>query len=217
MSCRLLCFHGFLGGPQDFDFLKDSYQVKAINLRDFVHLAFDDLFEKLQSIGAFENVDIILGYSFGARLALRLKILKQLKQPLFCIGGHLGLKDKEEIFKRKAFEDNIIERIQSLSEANFLHFWNSFELFEYDKPLASVDMRNAELFFANYGLSKQEYLLDFLSTAKNIHFLYGENDSKYLDYARTKLGDFDFEILADSGHRALTHHDAVKNWLKEKL
>jgi hypothetical protein len=217
VSYKILCLHGFLGTPENFDFLKESYQIKALNLCDFVHLGFDELFEQLQNFGVFEGVDAILGYSFGARLGLRFKVLKQMRIPLFCIGGHLGLRESEDILKRKKFEDNMIKKICSFTEEEFLGYWNSLDLFSSDKPLNSINMKNADLFFKNYGLSSQEYLFDLLNTRKDIYFLYGGNDSKYSSYARTKLNGFELEIVPNVGHRALAHHDVIKDWIKDKL
>ncbi len=205
----ILCLHGFLGQPADFDFLKAKYKVVAPNLNDYVELDFEQLSLKFEELYLTIKPSLILGYSFGARLALRLMSQLNLSCELICLAGHMGL-TPHEISDRIQIEEQMVKKLTSYTEADFLNYWNGLELFKHDGPLVNPNMDKAVCYLKNYCLSKQPHLKNNLLTkSKQIRIYYGELDTKYTDYATSELKDFNFHILPGLGHRLLHHPEEI--------
>lgn len=219
MKPKLLCLHGFMGSGEQFNFLKNHFTIIAPDLNNFVHLSIDDIVKKLMVEIDFSTTHI-LGYSFGSRLGLQIFSHLKMKFPslkILCLAGHMGLKESERL-DRLVFENEMIAKIRGLDEVSFFKFWNQFELFKYDRPTPFIkyDKQILELYFLNYGLSKQPYLLDRLKKFSNdIKFVYGDLDTKYKNYAMSSLDDFYVQILAGAGHRLLQYPDAIKKITKD--
>lgn len=206
---KLLALHGFLGSPQDFNFLKDEYHITAPTLDELVHFNFQQLSERILPK---ERVDII-GYSFGGRLAARLKIAyPDIISRCFLMGAHMGLNPLTS--KRIQWEKTVVEKINTLSTYDFLAFWNQLPLFYADQDLNTEVKINAD-YFLNYGLSKQEYLIPQLGPySSEVFFCFGELDSKYVAYAHNELEGFNVSFIPRAGHRLVQYHQGVKEWLK---
>ena len=211
---KIIALHGFLGSPNDFDFLKKDFDIDAPNLLEYVQNDFDILAEKIITEPCH-----ILGYSFGARLGARLKIkYPNMVKKCFLLSGHMGLKTSTERESRVEFENSMIQKLSELSSADFLRFWNGLDLFTFDEPLqGDYHLKDWVSFFEKYGLSKQAYLLDDLLKFKSdIFFGYGKQDLKYKNYANYELNDF-FVKFFDGGHRVLRNEEAVVQTLKDNL
>ena len=213
MKTKLLCLHGFLGAPTDFNFLSDHFQICAPDLNDYVDFNIDEICKKLESNFDFSNGHI-LGYSFGSRLGLQVfNLLKSKYKTLkiLCLAGHMGIKD-EEREERLKFEQQMMEKIKSLSTNDFVKFWNSFELFRFDQPISprAYDKETLIKYFDNFGLSKQPMIKNELIPYKeNILILYGDLDKKYCDYAQENLIEFKFKRIQNVGHRLLQSEDRI--------
>lgn len=213
---KFLALHGFLGTPEDFDFLKAKFNIVAPDLSKLVELDKQELYKYLINIINIESIDYIIGYSFGSRLGLSLKVENQLDLPIYCLAGHMGLNPKE-LGVRGEVEEKFCEKIISLNRQEFLKYWNSLELFKYDEPLKKINFNNAQLFFEKYGLAKQLELIPRVKERSDFHFLYGDKDTKYKTYALKNLKKFDVELLQDAGHRLIQYPECVMNWLQRKL
>lgn len=214
---RLLCLHGFLGRPSDFDFLKNEFDVIAPNLNEYVHLGIEELYQSFKDKYLQKDTHI-LGYSFGARLGCQLYLKMKVDTKLVCLGGHLGIENESELNDRLNFETNIVKQLSSNSHSSFLDQWNKYDLFSSDADLINPNFLNAKLFFELYGLSIQPYMKnDLLELKENIHFFYGNNDVKYRDYALNELAGFDIEILDGVGHRILQHPEIVLKKMRNIL
>jgi len=214
---KILCLHGFLGRPEDFDFLKNDYDIIAPDLSQYVHLSFEELLELFKAKYLFDSMNI-LGYSFGARLACRLFLNMDYRGKLICLGGHAGINLSSLREDRLQFENEMIADLEKLKPSQFLVQWNSYGIFKYDKPINSGNFNNAQLFFKNYGLSKQPYLKDLLMDCKRkVFFYYGAKDEKYTDYANQNLLGLNVKIIPELGHRIIHHHNCIKQILREKL
>lgn len=223
---KLLCLHGFLGHSSDFDFLKDQYEILALDLSAYVQFDFETLYESIT-----ENIKLgefhILGYSFGARLAARIYARyvfdnqlypSMVKNKLICFAGHFGLENNKEKEERKIIELRMMEKIQNLNESEFLNYWNKLEIFQNDEKLETIHFENAQFYFLNYALSNQPCLKSkLLPYREHIHIYYGLNDGKYADYARMELSEFNLNFLPHTGHRILKNKDKILKLLGEAL
>lgn len=218
MKPRLLCLHGFAGTAQDYSFLSSEFDIIAPNLDDYVGLEFSELKEKFLK-NLCENQEVaVLGYSFGGRLAARLKISapEQVKKTIIC-SAHMGHQTVPQA--RIDLEESIVSKLESMDKAEFFNFWNSLDLFKHDltSKLPEADLETLKLYFTNYGQSKQPYLIDELQKYKHdITFVYGLKDEKYCEYANKYLSSFALEFI-DAGHRVLQNEAAIQAILKVKL
>ena len=212
----LHCFHGFLGSRYDFD----SFQKTEIH--DLYHLcekSKDDLINLLDA--EIPPGSMLLGYSFGGRLAMQLFLKNPDKyKKCFVISAHCGLKDKAAKMQRVLFDQKCADKLRELSEEEFLKGWNSQDLFKYDQPIEKFPIQDKNVmarFFTEYGLSTQDYLVDDLLEYKDkLHFFYGEKDSKYYDYAKNlQCMGFSVDIIKDGGHRLLqTNSEKIRDLMR---
>lgn len=215
---KILALHGFLGFPEDFSFLENDFDLIPLDLSEYVIKSYEEILNEVKNIS---NLDLILGYSFGSRLGARLFLdlkISNCDLKFMGLAGHLGIRDKELLAERMKIENAFVKKIESLSDEEFLDYWNGLELFSRDKKLKKAKLKNAKDFFLNYPLSKQPYLRDeLLKYSKSILFIYGEDDFKYCDYAKKHLSQFNVNYLQNSGHRVIQHHDFVFKKVKEFL
>ena len=182
-------FHGFLGSPSDFHFLKGDGVV--------IH----DLYKE---VPVTSPDDILIGYSMGGRLAMELAKKNGFRK-LILINAHPGLSDDKEREVRSQWEEEVLERL-SLPET-FLTWWNALPLFHADKPIDKVPS-GSDLLFKKMALSRQENFLPFLLEHKeNVHWILGEKDPKYAALAG-RLKDFHVTFLP-AGHRLFQHPELL--------
>ncbi len=215
MNSKLLCLHGFAGSGDDFGFLADDFDIIAPNLDELVSLEFNGLKHRILVDYCKDQEVNVLGYSFGGRLAARLKIAapSQIKQTIIC-SSHMGHKKVPQA--RIELERSIVSKLENMNKEEFFAFWNELDLFRYDDKSnasnASLDI--LKMYFTNYGQSIQPYLLDDLMKLKNeITFVFGQKDKKYCEYANENLTGFNLEFIS-SGHRVLQNQEAILKLLK---
>jgi pimeloyl-ACP methyl ester carboxylesterase len=216
---KVVCLHGFLGSGTDFNFLQPEFDCFAPDLDSIVHLDIDEIDKVF-----FNESDtdfILVGYSFGARLAMQLF----LKNPgrfskLILLAGHMGLRDVSMRFERRVFEDKMVCSLKTLSMKDFISMWNEYDIFKYDKNIRfnSQDTVSAQKYFSKWGLSRQPFLLnDLLIHRDKIQVYYGRNDKKYYDYGCKSLTEFNVTYLDDVGHRIIQHHELIHKILRKTL
>lgn len=216
INMAILCLHGFLGNPCDFDFLKNDFDIITPNLSKYVHLSFDELCDKMRTLFN-PNRDIILGYSFGARLGARLFHELNMNTQLISFAGHLGLQ-KKDLNERVKIEEKFKSQLRDLSQQDFLQYWNNLNLFKYDQKLEHANFEQAILYFENYALSMQPRLTEKLLPKKDhISFFFGERDEKYCDYAKDDLNKYQVHFIENCGHRLLQSKDKINQLLKEVI
>ena len=219
----LHCFHGFLGSPRDFDFLRSDYDIVSYNLYQLCEEGPEKIVETVKK-SMTAGPQIILGYSFGARLAMRifLKLEAHFEKGIF-MSGHLGLQDPLVKGKRVLFEQRWAEKIRVTNRDDFLELWNGLDLFKNDQDI--VDHPQAEKeqlvrFFTEYGLSTQPYLVHHLIKYKEkLSFIYGEADLKYANYAQNELrpAGFRVQFLPGAGHRSLMYPGLAASAIRQSL
>lgn len=215
---KLICFHGFLGGVDSFDFLRDDYEVISLDLSSLIHLDSNEIFNFLSKEYDLTLGYSLLGYSFGARLAAEIFLNHpESFNSLIMLAGHLGLRDSE-LESRREIENVFVSKLTELSESDFSSYWNGLSLFIHDKSEILHRSKNDHLYFQNYALSKQPYLLDLAQKHKDkIHIFYGEMDTKYCDYARSELIGLNITYLPELGHRLLQAPNIIKKELGKIL
>ena len=67
---EIIYLHGFLGSPSDFDFLRSEFSTKNIDLNLMIDASLEEIESKI--IDSADSKPVLLGYSFGARMAVRL-------------------------------------------------------------------------------------------------------------------------------------------------
>lgn len=190
-------FHGFLGSPSDFDFLKGPDVV---------------LHDLYQEIPETHSDDTLIGYSMGGRLAMELA-KKNGFQKLILINSHPGLQDDKEREVRSQWEEEVLERLTD--PVSFLSWWNGLPLFHADRPLTKVPAGSDSL-FKKMALSRQENFLPFLTENKSrVHWIIGSRDPKYSGLAE-KLKDFDVHPVP-GGHRLFQQPELLLPELKKIL
>ena len=108
--------------------------------------------------------------------------------------------------------------MDNLSDNDFLEYWNGLSLFSHDKKLMKGNFKNAKEYFSNYSLSKQPYLeKELLKYTKSILFIYGQQDSKYREYAQKYLTNYKVKYLSPCGHRVIQKKSLVLEEVKEFL
>jgi pimeloyl-ACP methyl ester carboxylesterase len=187
-------FHGFLGSPLDFDFLKQD------------NVILHDLCE-LKHFPEITKEDILIGYSMGGRIALEIaaSVNYDLKK-IVLINAHPGLQNDESRGERKKFEDQILKKLKELSAQDFLEYWNALPLFSHDEPIKELSSARYDKFydlFQEYRLSNQVNHLPIIIRNKHkIIWFIGQDDEKYINLTEELLLPHDLEIKAiPGGHR----------------
>jgi 2-succinyl-6-hydroxy-2,4-cyclohexadiene-1-carboxylate synthase len=185
----LICLHGFLGRGEDWDFLREAgFDVRAPSL--FA----GDTFHSVRP----NSVDILVGYSMGARLALQLMQTHRVAKAVLISAGvappEPGRKELDETWARR-FET---ENWQSLIDA-----WNSQSVFagranpltrneaDYDRKKLAAALREPRVLHLE-GLSVPTL------------WIAGEDDVKYREAARraaSQLKNGELWICPEAGHR----------------
>lgn len=216
---KLHCFHGFLGSQKDFSLFQNTI------IHDLYHLCEKSKDDVLNLLDAeIAPGSILLGYSFGGRLAMQLFLKNPDKyKKCFILSAHCGLKDKAAKMQRVLFDQKCADKLRELTEAEFLEGWNSQALFSHDQPIEKFPVNDKNVlarFFTEFGLSTQDYLLDELAEYKDkLHFFYGEKDSKYIDYAKNiQAMGFHTTLLENAGHRLLqSHSEQVRDIMRQNV
>lgn len=205
------CFHGFLGSPSDFDFL-NGHIVEALDLDKLID-------QSIEQIAKVVTGDILVGYSFGARLALRVFALDPNRfEKIILLAGHMGLPETEKKDREKV-EEYFLKMIDENSMSDFIDKWNQLELFEFDQKIVPVkqDKEVLRKYFINWGLSKQEdYHRSLLPYKDKLKWYFGANDKKYCEYAKKNLGEYNVEFIPNAGHRLL-QNETVKELIKRDI
>lgn len=191
---KITCIPGFLGSEKDYDFLDDAL------ILDWETLLKEPLG---QGIG---SSDYLVGYSMGARIAIKLKLLYPNRfKRVILLAGHFGLENTEEIKERASWDEKILSLLSEKTEDQFLEYWNSLPVFLRDETLNhSFDYELMLNVFKRFQLSKQGNLWrDYRVHSRDTIYFYGENDAKYKAYAQKLKNDLEIREVKNAGHRLL--------------
>lgn len=198
-------FHGFLGSPDDFAFLKAENVI--------IH----DLY-LMEQYPEISPDDVIVGYSLGGRIALEIAhgVNWKLKK-VVLINAHPGLSDEEEKLHRVEFETNIIKELQNTNMNDFMDYWNALPIFFHDGPIKITEDRytKSPALFDRYRLSKQkDFLPEIIEHKDKVLYVVGLFDEKYMDLVSETLIPEDVPVKGiPGGHRLFQMADALKQVL----
>lgn len=202
-------FHGFMGSPEEFNFLKSEGVI--------VH----DLY-KMTTLPEVSSEDTLIGYSMGGRVALDIASAVNYKiKKIVLISSHPGLSSPEERENRKKFENKVLSEFETLDQESFLKNWNAYPIFEFDEPIKEIPEErykaSSEL-FRRYLLSNQEdHLPKIIANKDKVLWIIGLLDEKYIDMAGELLISNEISVKGiEGGHRLLQKPEAVKEILLEE-
>lgn len=224
-----LLLHGFSGSAQSFSTLIPKLDDEAIALDLPGHASSFDVASNWQ-----ENIDELLkriralnrtclhlvGYSFGARLALGLlESDPSLFDRVSLIGVNPGLRTVEERRVRKATDQTWVRLLREEGIDVFINKWQALDLFASQKKLPQIllDRQNAirrahdpcELADALevLGLAEMPDYWPLLErNAISLRLIVGEDDLKFINIARAcvnKNSALKLKIVSNCGHNVM--------------
>lgn len=202
-------FHGFLGSPEDFEFMAGP----GVVLHDVY---------SMEEFPEISPEDTLIGYSLGGRIALDIADQNNYKiKKVVLINSHPGLSTEKERLFRKNFEVSILQDLKLTPMSDFMNYWNKLPIFLFDKPttMDSPDRyrKSAEI-FDRYRLSNQKDHLPMILKNKNkVLWIVGSLDEKYMDMAREKLLPNEISVkFIEGGHRLFQHPEALLTILRDE-
>lgn len=187
-------FHGFLGSPQDFSYLK----------RDDVIL--HDLYQ-MEVFPVIGPEDTLIGYSMGGRIAMEIAHANgyQFKK-IVLINTHPGLETEEEKNQRASFELSVLKEFETKTQEEFLEYWNDYPIFFHDAPLKDIPhdrFKKSPELFERYRLSKQNnHLPELIQNKDKVLWIVGLFDEKYMEVATEYIMPHHIRVKGiPGGHR----------------
>lgn len=141
----------------------------------------------------------LIGYSFGARVALGVAIeFPELITSLVLIGVNPGIKTEKERFLREKWENQWLLPLQNEELSPFLTKWTELSLFKSQKTLSKrILLRQENIRFSHSptglacamqvcGLGNMPYYTNLISSLPMpVHFIVGEKDPKFRNILNT--------------------------------
>jgi 2-succinyl-6-hydroxy-2,4-cyclohexadiene-1-carboxylate synthase len=209
---KLYALHGFLGTPQDWDFLKG--RVEAIDLTVFPT---DSLEVWAQHFNAYvhqqavEEPRVLLGYSLGGRLALHCLLQDPaLWRAGIIVSAHCGLDSEEKKSARRLQDEKWAHCMETLEWGLLMERWNAQKVFcGFPPPF----QRREELFSRKWlaqalrGFSlggQQDLRVPLAHLQLPLLWVTGGKDAAFFEIAKTvQLKDplSKMHAIAGAGHR----------------
>ena len=130
-SRHCLALHGFTGGGRDFEPLASQLPGLVFDAPDLPGhgpngfqtepFSFDSCAEEYARL--VEPQSVLLGYSLGARLALRTALFTQ-PSALILIGGTPGIRNEQQRLERQTTDRERAEHIERVGATAFLEEWS---------------------------------------------------------------------------------------------
>lgn len=200
-------FHGFLGKPDDLNFFQEFGPIKSYDMRSFDPEGFH----------ASED-DILVGYSMGGRVALRIAARLQYRiKKVIILSSNPHALSEEEKENRIAWEEKMKHLMLTRSSSNFLEIWNNQNIFKNDLPISNITEDELKIWaqiFEKYRLSDQKnYLQDLKNHPDKFSWIVGSLDEKYLNIAKTSGVKY---YTIEAGHRLYQKPLALIKLIKEQ-
>jgi len=202
---KIVAVHGFLGLPSDWDFLRDEFEVQAI----------DVLREAIPDDG-----ELLLGYSLGGRLAVQVLLHGARYRRAVLVSTRVS----EAEPGRGELDERWARRFESEPWSELMRDWNAQPIF------GGHDMDRCEEDFDRDALARalRELSPAVLPPIANrlreiaipVLLVAGERDSKYVAEARraaTLLPDATVAIVTGAAHRVPWEQPAVLKALLREL
>jgi 2-succinyl-6-hydroxy-2,4-cyclohexadiene-1-carboxylate synthase len=212
----LRCLHGFLGGPQDFDFLEPEIKsrgidvrVSAPNLFDIASLSMPQCVEKLCAQGS--PGEVLLGYSMGGRLAMQVFAQDRAHaRALIVVSASAGDLSPEQREQRLADDEQWARRFEQEKWDSLIARWNMRAAFGGARSgllRKESDYRRDQLAstLRNWSVARQPpMLIQLASETRPILWLVGERDSGYVakaTQAKKMIPAIQLRIIENAAHR----------------
>lgn len=236
---RIVAFHGFLGLPADFEGFKKKLSAQVSSFDFFAPFLFEnenslpnsfkdwpDFFEKelVPKISFQLQQDptsprLLMGYSFGGRLALDLFLARNdLFDRLILLAPNPGLLTNQDKSLRLAKDAAWSKKISESNWPSFIAEWNSQEIFKFDRALPQ------ERYSGDFSILALKKSLDVLSLGhmraqkddiqklqNRIFWVSGESDPKITPlYSQLKSQGLirHWGLIPRAGHRLLQENPA---------
>ena len=222
MTSRFVLAHGFTQTARSWDIVGDLLRaaipgadVVAVDLPghgDAAPPADADLWASADRLVAAGDVATYVGYSMGGRVALH----AALRWPsdverLVLIGATAGIDDDAERAARRAADERLADRIETIGVGQFVDEWLSNALFDGLTPATAGRedrLRNSASGLAaslrSTGTGTQEPLWSRLADVTvPVLVLVGERDTKFTALGRRLTDAFphtSMAVIADAGH-----------------
>lgn len=225
----VLLVHGFLGRPEDWTPVKDVLLKKAPFLKIKTPHLWNELSpsqasslssagEKLSS-QTQGNDWTVVGYSLGGRILSHWPISRrsQIKK-MILISAHGGLQDEKEKLERLQSDQSWAARFINEPWEKIQTEWNNQSVFagdavrlsRHEKDFDRVKLADA-LKHWSLGLQKDSFL-DLKNAEFPIHYVTGERDAKFTEYAKnlkTTFQNWYFHSLPAGHSLHLSHPHEV--------
>lgn len=214
----LYCIHGFLGQSTDWVNVLPA-DVQAVKLDLFSqsesaqrHFDFDSLSAWInQKAGETASPRVLVGYSFGGRIALNALVVNpELWAAAVIISAHPGLSEEQDRVSRIKADEKWAKRFEGDPWDQVLADWNSQSVLQgshlLDRRESDFSRKALVASLRESSLGRQKDLREKLRRVETpILWIVGENDQKFLAIAREmeKLNPrISLVVLPNSSHRA---------------
>jgi 2-succinyl-6-hydroxy-2,4-cyclohexadiene-1-carboxylate synthase len=231
----LMLLHGYTGSSQDMRGLAGAFESEfeviapdlpghgqslAMAAHDF-DTCLDDLVATLEAVG--HDRAHWLGYSMGARLALSVAVRHpQRVESLMLLAARAGIEDAGDRAARRAADEALAARIESIGVEAFVDEWLAQPLFAtlvgrgpalvagQRRARLGNDARGLAMSLRKLGPAAQPPLFADLSRLDvPVLLLAGELDARFVAIARELAGRLpraEVAIVPDAGHAAHVEH-----------
>lgn len=200
-------FHGFLGKTEDLEFFNEFGETRSYDMKTFDPERFK----------ASED-DVLVGYSMGGRVALRIanRLNYKIKKTILLSANPNSLSPEEKT-ARIEWEEKMKALMLTKPATEFLEIWNNLGIFKNDRPIKEVSDDELKIWahvFENYRLSDQaDYLSDLKAHPDKFAWIVGNLDEKYLNIAKTSGVNYH---TIKAGHRLFQEPEAIVKLIKEQ-
>ncbi len=207
-------FHGQFDHPSIWNNYRfENIQSKTYNLYELSEKQINDI--------QINAEDILVGYSLGGRIALKIASNNEFKlKKLILLSSHPGL-NEVDIEERRLWEEEILLRLQTSSLKDFFDFWNSLPLFSesiHYRPLDRTLFKKSIQLFENNRLSNQPNFTDEIKQFKDkIIYVFGYKDKKYTDIAWKFALDGIQTFGISSDHRVHLHKKKIIELIQREV
>jgi len=200
-------FHGFLGKPDDLSFFSEFGTTQTYDMKSFDPENFEASAD-----------DILVGYSMGGRVALRIASRLNYKiKKVILLSSNPNSLSEEQRQSRTLWEEEMKELMLTKTAKDFLSIWNGLGIFKNDLPITNITNEDLKVWasvFDRYRLSdQQDYLADLKNHPEKFSWIVGSLDEKYLNIAKTS--GLKFHTIK-AGHRLFQKPQEIIELIKEQ-
>ncbi|MDJ0762543.1 MAG: alpha/beta fold hydrolase [Myxococcota bacterium] len=215
---KILCLHGFLGLPADWEFLGPALaahgvdaEISALDLWSFSGLSLTEVVQRVADLCTSD--EILLGYSMGGRIAL-MACFAALEKPagLGIVSAHYGGLTPGACSDRQAWDEAWAKRFELGNWHNVLADWSKQPVFSGGpgqvpiRDEARFDRQALAHALRAWSVAHQPDQRPNLAQSNvPILWLAGEQDTKYMQVANHLSGmannALKVRIVKGAGHR----------------